>query len=122
MKNKGKTMNFGKFKDADTFTYWVNKKTGTTHMVRADVDWSGDLKLSTTTLNLRYERDYFFRKDAVARFLKNYDFVCENATNEFYVNVLANKQLKSELSWGLKTKGRLGITRDEFFNKVKGEA
>jgi glycine betaine/choline ABC-type transport system substrate-binding protein len=122
MKKRKKTMNFGKFKDADTFTYWVNKKTGTTHMVRADVDWSGDLKLSTTTLNLRYERDYFFRKDAVARFLKNYDFVCENATNEFYVNVLANKQLKSELSWGLKTKGRLGITRDEFFNKVKGEA
>ena len=112
-------MNFGKFKDADTFTYWVNKKTGTTHMVRADVDWSGDLKLSTTTLNLRYERDYFFRKDAVARFLKNYDFVCENATNEFYVNVLANKQLKSELSWGLKTKGRLGITKEEFFSKLK---
>lgn len=115
-------MNFGKFVDADTYTYWVNKKTGTTHMVSADVDWNGDLKLSTTTLNLRYERDYFFRKDAVARFLKNYEFVCENATNEFYVSVLANKQLKSELSWGLKTKGRLGITKDEFFDKIKGEA
>ena len=122
MKKRKKTMNFGKFVDADTYTYWVNKKTGTTHMVSADVDWNGDLKLSTTTLNLRYERDYFFRKDAVARFLKNYDFVCENATNEFYVNVLANKQLKSELSWGLKTKGRLGITKDEFFDKIKGEA
>ena len=122
MKKRKKTMNFGKFVDADTFTYWVNKKTGTTHMVRADVDWSGDLKLSTTTLNLRYERDYFFRKDAVARFLKNYDFVCENPNTVFWSKVLANKQLKSELSWGLKTKGRLGITKDEFFDKIKGEA
>ena len=115
-------MNFGKFKDADTTTYWVNKKTGTTHMVFADVDWSGNLKLSTTTLNLRYERDYFFRKDAVNRFLKNYEFVCENPNIIFWSKVLANKQLKSELSWGLKTKGRLGITKEEFFNKVKGEA
>ena len=41
MKKRKKTMNFGKFVDADTFTYWVNKKTGTTHMVRADVDWRG---------------------------------------------------------------------------------
>ena len=111
-------MNFGKFKDADTFTYWVNKKTGTTHMVSADVDWSGDLKLSTTTLNLRYERDYFFRKDAVDRFLKNYDFVCVNPTNEFFVDVLANKKLKSDFTWGLKTNGRLGITKDKFFGKV----
>ena len=122
MKKRKKTMNFGKFKDADTFTYWVNKKTGTTHMVSADVDWSGDLKLSTTTLNLRYERDYFFRKDAVDRFLKNYEFVCENPNIVFWSKVLANKQLKSELSWGLKTKGRLGITKDEFFDKIKGEA
>ena len=122
MKKRKKTMNFGKFVDADTFTYWVNKKTGTTHMVSADVDWSGDLKLSTTTLNLRYERDYFFRKDAVDRFLKNYEFVCENPNIVFWSKVLANKQLKSELSWGLKTKGRLGITKDEFFDKIKGEA
>ena len=43
-------MNFGKFKDCDTHTYWVNKKTGTTHMVSADVDWSGNLKLQTTTV------------------------------------------------------------------------
>ena len=114
-------MNFGKFKDADTTTYWVNKKTGTTHMVFAGVDYNGDLKLSTTTLNLRYERDYFFRKDAVVRFLKNYEFVCENPNIIFWSKVLANKQLKSELSWGLKTKGRLGITKEEFFNKVKGE-
>ena len=91
-------------------------------MVRADVDWSGNLKLSTTTLNLMYERDYFFRKDAVARFLKNYDFVCENPDNDFFVNVLANKKLKREFTWGRKTNGRLGITKDEYFNKIKGEA
>ena len=102
--------------------YWVNKRSGTIHHVTQDTDWSGNLKLSTTTLNLRYERDYFFRKDAVDRFLKNYEFVCENPNIIFWSKVLANKQLKSELSWGLKTKGRLGITKEEFFNKVKGEA
>ena len=117
-----KTMNFGKFKGVDTTTYWVNKKTGTTHMVHVEVDYNGDLKLWTTTLNLKYERDYFFRKDAVDRFLKNYEFVCENPNVVFWSKVLANKQLKSDLSWGLKTKGRLGITKEEFFNKVKGEA
>ena len=57
---------------------------------------------------------------AVDRFLKNYDFVCENPTNEFFVDVLANKKLKSDFTWGVKTKGRLGITKEEFFNKVKG--
>ncbi len=115
-------MNFGKFKDADTTTYWVNKKTGTTHMVHADADFTGNLKLWTTTLNLRYERDYFFKKDAVDRFLKNYEFVCENPNIIFWTKVLANKNLKNEFTWGLKTKGRLGITKEEFFNKVKGEA
>ena len=112
-------MNFGKFKDVDTTTYWVNKKTGTTHMAFAGVDYNGDLKLSTTTLNLRYERDYFFRKDAVDRFTKNYEFICEKPTNEFWTKVLANKKLKNEFAWGLKTKGRLGITKEEFFNKIK---
>ncbi len=113
-------MNWKKHLKKGAFSYWVNKKTGTTHMVSADVDWSGDLKLSTTTLNLRYERDYFFRKDAVDRFLKNYEFVCDNPNIVFWSKVLANKQLKSEFSWGLKTKGRLGITKEEFFNKLRG--
>ena len=117
MRNKGKTMNFGKFKNENTYTYWVNKKTGTTHMVRAEIGYFG-LKLSTTTLNLRNERMYFFRKGAVDRFLKNYEFVCENPTTEFWTEVLANKQLKNQFAWGRTTKGRLGITKDKFFNKV----
>ena len=115
-------MNFGKFKDGNTHTYWVNKKSGTIHHVMADKGYDGKPKLFNTTLNLRYERSYFFRGDAVDRFLKNYDYVCTEPTDDFWVNVLANKKLKSEYSWGLKTNGRLGITKDEFFNKVKGEA
>ena len=54
-------------------------------------------------------------------FKKKYDFICDNPTNEFYVNVLANTRLKDDYSWGRKTNGRLGITKDEFFNKVKGD-
>ena len=76
-----------------------------------------------STVNLPYERMYFTRGSdmgAVDRFLKNYDFVCENPNTVFWSKVLANKQLKSELSWGLKTKGRLGITKEEFFNKLRG--
>ncbi len=31
----------------------------------------------------------------------------------------ANKVLKRNLSFGLKTDGRVGITKEEFFNKVR---
>ena len=107
-----------------TYTYWVNKKSGTIHHVGVEYSkyWK-NFKLTMSTVNLPYERMYFTRGSdmgAVDRFLKNYDFVCENPTNEFYVNVLGNKKLKSEFSWGLKTKGRLGITKEEFFNKLRG--
>ena len=100
--------------------YWVNKKSGTIHYVLQDTDWSGNPTLWANSRNLRYERSYHFRGDAVQRFQKKYDFICDNPTNEFYVNVLGNKKLKSEFSWGLKTKGRLGITKEEFFNKLRG--
>ena len=105
--------------------YWVNKRSGTIHYVTQDTDWSGNPTLWANTCNLPYERMYFTKgsdMNAVDRFLKNYDFVCENPTNEFFVGVLANKKLKSEFTWGRKTNGRLGISKDEFFNKVKGEA
>ena len=32
-------------------------------------------------------KEGFFRGDGVDRFLKNYDFVCEKPTNEFFVDV-----------------------------------
>ena len=102
--------------------YWVNKRSGTIHYVTQSTDWSGNPTLWANTCNLRWERDYHFRGDAVQRFQKSYDFNCENPTNEFFVDVLANQKLKSEFFWGLKTNGRLGITKDEFFSKVKGEA
>ena len=113
-------MNLKKHLKKGAFSYWVNKKSGTIHHVSADVGYDGKPKLFNSTLNLRYERSYFFRGDAVDRFLNNYDFVCVNPTNEFFVDVLANKKLKSEFTWGLKTKGRLCITKDEFFTKIKG--
>ena len=119
-KNLGRLIN----QKEGTYTYWVNKKSGTIHHVGVEYSkyWK-NFKLTMSTCNLPYERMYFTRGSdmgAVDRFLKNYDFVCENPTNEFYVNVLGNKKLKSEFSWGLKTKGRLGITKEEFFNKLRG--
>jgi hypothetical protein len=72
-------------------------------------------------LNLPYERMYFTKgsdMNGVDRFLKNYEFICENPDNDFFVNVLANKKLKSEFTWGRKTNGRLGITKDEYFSKL----
>ena len=103
-----------------TYSYWVNKKSGTIPHVSVDKGWDGTPKLFNSTTNLRYERSYFFRGDGVDRFLKNYQFVCDNPTNDFFVDVLSNKKLKSEFSWGRKTNGRLGITKDEFFGKVLG--
>lgn len=103
-----------------SYSYWVNKKSGTIHHVSVDTTWDGKLKLFNSTTNLRYERSYFFRGPAVDRFLKNYSFITDNPSNDFFVNVLANKKLKSEYSWGLKTRGRLGIGKDEFFSKLKG--
>ena len=118
-KNLGRLIN----QKEGTYTYWVNKKSCTIHHVGVEYSkyWK-NFKLTMSTVNLPYERMYFTRGSdmgAVDRFLKNYDFVCENPTNEFYVNVLGNKKLKSEFSWGLKTKGRLGITKEEFFSKLK---
>ena len=79
------------------------------------MDYDGDLKLSTSTINLYHERFYFFRKESVLRFLKNYELVSENPTDEFYTKVLANKQLKRDLSFGLRTKGRVGVSKKLFF-------
>ena len=108
-------------KEIKRASVWVNKKSGTTHMVWPDLDYNGDLKVHTSTLNLRWERDYFFRAKDMDRFRKNYEFVCDTADNDFFVNVLANKELKSDYTWGLKTNGRIGISKDEFFNKLMGE-
>ena len=118
-KNLGRLINQKK----GTYTYWVNKKSGTIHHVGVEYsEYWKNFKLTTSTLNLPYERMYFTKgsdKNGVGRFLKNYEFICEKPDNEFYINVLSNKKLKSEFTWGLKTKGRLGITKEEFFSKLK---
>ena len=116
MKKRKKTMDLKNC----AYSYCVNKKSVTIHHVSVDMGWDGTPKLFNSTTNLRYERSYFFRGDGVDRFLKNYQFVCDNPTNDFFVDVLSNKKLKSEFSWGRKTNGRLGITKDEFFGKVLG--
>jgi len=48
------------------------------------------------------------------RFLKNYEYICgKDIDDNFFVNVLANKKLKSDFSYGF-------ISKEEFFNTVKG--
>ena len=118
-KNLGRLINQKK----GTYTYWVNKKSGTIHHVGVEYsEYWKNFKLTMSSLNLPYERMYFTKgsdKNSVGRFLKNYEFICEKPDNEFYINVLSNKKLKSEFTWGVKTKGRLGITKEEFFSKLK---
>ena len=63
--------------------YWVNKKSGTIHYVLQDTDWSGNPTLWANSRNLRYERSYHFRGDAVQRFQKKYDFICDNQQMSF---------------------------------------
>ena len=40
--------------------YWVNKKSGTIHLVFEDNSVNGGKKLWSRTTNLEYNRDYFF--------------------------------------------------------------
>ena len=115
-------MNTRKHLKEGTYTYWVNKRSGTIQHVGVEYNkYFKNFKLSMSTVNLPYERMYFTKSsdmNGVDRFLKNYEFVCENPTNEFFVNVLSNKKLKSEFTWGRKTNGRLGISKDEYFSKL----
>ena len=117
MTKRKKTMNFGKFKDGNTHTYWVNKKSGTIHMVSAEyAKYWGNLKLTMSTLNLPYERMYFTKGSdagAVDRFLKNYEFICDGAgiPMDFYHHVLRNQTLKNNFKYGV-------ISKEEFFGRV----
>ena len=55
--------------------YWVNKRSGTIHHVLQDTDWSGNPTLWANSCNLRWDRSYHFRGDAVQRFQKKYEFI-----------------------------------------------
>ena len=92
---------------------WVNKKSGTTHMTFFDTTHSGTASLHTVTLNLRWEKDYYFRGDAIERFKNNYEMVANNPSESFFSNVLANKQLKNKYKYGQ-------ITKKDFFSMLKG--
>ena len=107
--------------------YWVNKRSGTIHHVLQDTDWNGNIKLWANSCNLQHERSYHFRdvdrgikgrNNSFKRFLRNYKFICAKPTNDFFVHGLANKVLKRNFSFGLKTDGRVGISKEEFFSKV----
>ena len=102
--------------------YWVNKKSGTIHLVFESEAICGGKKLWSQTTNLRYNRDYSFyeKKSMVDRgygsidnFLKNYEFVCDGAgiPMDYYQHVLVNKKLKSNFKYGV-------ISKEEFFARV----
>ena len=102
--------------------YWVNKKSGTIHLVSEDEAIGGGKKLWTQTMNLRYSRDYFFygRESMVSRgygsidnFVKNYEFICDSAdvTSDFYNHVLINRTLKDNFKYGK-------ISKEEFFDRI----
>ena len=74
---------------------------------------SGKFRISTCTLNLRWEKDYFFRGESLERFKNNYEMVANNPSDSFFTNVLANRQLKSDFKYGK-------ITKAEFFSTLKG--
>ena len=94
--------------------YWVNKKSGTIHIVSESIsEHTGTKTLWAQTQNLPYERDYFFKGDSIDRFLENYEFVCDGAgiPMDYYQHVLVNKKLKSNFKYGV-------ISKKEFFGRV----
>ena len=64
-RNKMKNLKIG------SYSYWVNKKSGTIHHVSVDKGYDGKPKLFNSTMNLQHERCYFFRGDGVDKFFKN---------------------------------------------------
>ena len=102
--------------------YWVNKKSGTIHFVSEDEAIGGGKKLWSQTMNLRYNRDYFFydRDSMVSRgygsidnFLKNYEFICDGADvpMNFYHHVLSNRTLKDNFKYGK-------LSKEDFFARI----
>ena len=91
-------MNTRKHLKEGTYTYWVNKRSGTIRNVGVEYNkYFKNFKLTIVIVNLPYERMYFTKgsdMNGVDRFLKNYEFICENPTNDFFVNVLGAKKLK----------------------------
>ena len=102
--------------------YWVNKKCGTIHFVSEDEAIGGGKKLWTQTMNLRYNRDYFFydRDSMVSRgygsidnFLKNYEFICDSADvpHDFYHYVLHSQALRDSFKYGR-------LSKEDFFARI----
>ena len=102
--------------------YWVNKKSGTIHLVSESEAIGGGKKLWTETTNLKYNRDYFFydRESMVSRgygsidnFLKNYEFICDSSDvpGNYYHHVLHNQTLKNNFKYGK-------ISKEEFFDRI----
>ena len=102
--------------------YWVNKKSGTIHFVSEDKAIGGGKKLWSQTMNLRYNRDYFFydRDSMVSRgygsidnFLKNYEFICDSADvpHDFYHYVLHSQALRDGFKYGR-------LSKKDFFARI----
>ena len=102
--------------------YWVNKKSGTIHLVFESEAIGGGKKLWSRTANLRYNRDYFFydRESMVSRgygsidnFLKNYEFICDSADvpHDFYHYVLHSQALKDSFKYGR-------LSKEDFFARI----
>ena len=102
--------------------YWVNKKSGTIHLVFESEAIGGGKKLWTETTNLKYNRDYFFydRESMVSRgygsidnFLKNYEFICDSADTpaNYYHHVLHNQVLKANFKYGK-------LSKEDFFARI----
>ena len=102
--------------------YWVNKKSGTIHLVFEDSAISGGKKLWSQTTNLRYNRDYFFYEKksmvdngygSIDNFLKNYEFICDSADvpANYYHHVLHNQVLKDNFKYGR-------LSKEDFFARI----
>ena len=100
----------------NTGSVWANKATGTTHMAFPYKTTAGRLGIHTTTLNLSYERDYFFRGNSINSFLKNYEWICDDEKapeySKYFTQVLSNKSLKRELQYKC-------ISKEDFFKTIK---
>ena len=93
-KGKNKEMKNLTFENVPEWTYWKNPKTGTILTLGVFREYENNPNwLSMSTSNTRYELNYHYTWDEI---VEKFEYLGECDSDDFYKNVLSNKQLYRE--------------------------
>ena len=90
-KGKNKEMTKLTFENVPEWTYWKNPKTGTILTLGVFREYENNPNwLSMSTSNTRYELNYHYTWDEI---VEKFEYLGECDDDDFYTNVLSNKEL-----------------------------